>query len=114
MRSLCQDCQRGPAVCVKGSAGARGWSCQKGVRLEGASLFMKSHRSNAFLRSTLLAVPSVGLALLTACGGSGGGNDLGSTPSAATYVYVTTANALGHAVPGAVYQFAIESDGSLT
>lgn len=61
-----------------------------------------------FRLPVLLAASAAGL---TACGGSGNARQP-SNPS--DHVYVTSADAQGRPVPGAVYQFAINADGSLT
>jgi 6-phosphogluconolactonase (cycloisomerase 2 family) len=52
------------------------------------------------------------LAGLAACGGSGD-STMPPTPSSG-YAYVTSADAQGRPVPGALYQYAIGPDGSLT
>lgn len=68
---------------------------------------VRAHRSARV--AVVLAATTAGL---VACGGSGGGNTISTQPSG--YAYVTSADSEGRQVSGAVYQFAINTDGSLT
>jgi 6-phosphogluconolactonase len=58
---------------------------------------------------------AVGMVLsgVAACGGAGSGTT-GSGGPPAVYAYVASADVEGKAVPGAVYQYSIASDGSIT
>jgi len=50
---------------------------------------------------------------VAACGGTGSGVTSGNRPPAAVYVYVASTDVDNGAVPGAVYQYSIGSDGSV-
>ncbi len=51
---------------------------------------------------------------MTSCGGSSNGVEASPPQLRAGYAYVTSADVQGRSVPGAVYQYMIGSDGSLT
>lgn len=73
---------------------------------------MRNRVSHRYRRGTSRAALAI-CGVLAACGG-GGGYSSKPRPTAAAYLYVASRDVDNRAVPGAVYQYSIGGDGSLT
>src|SRR5216684_1770678 len=73
---------------------------------------MKNRLPNGRCGSAFRIAVCAALSSVAACGGTGSGAGGGDRPPA-VYAYVTSADVDNRAVPGAVYQYSIGSDGSV-